>query len=240
VNLPNKYELLKSAGISSKTFDSLPRDVAFFIERCLILGIPNKSNCPFKPGDVVIKKGHNGNLISDSYGIVRKWVVTECPFGVVIGRIIAGKSKLGSEEVLNNPTKFNNHTIEMDQDYLDSLILDHASYDPFEKLSKSIAIRRKAAKYNKSISQRILTVDETVTFLCSLKQGDKIWSASTPLELTTNPNLDGVVFFKYKEPQGFLLIEGKGSELKTMSTAHIWGKLVTIKKPYSIWKVLQI
>jgi hypothetical protein len=182
---------LDSVNIDMSLYDALPNDIVNFIDNCINLGIPNESKCKYHPGDVVVKKQTSTNqVVADSYGIVRRWRVVACPFGIVVGQMLLGHNKLGSIEVLNHPAKTWSY-IEMDPSYVNSLILQDGSFDPCEELNSSIKKRRSAAKYNKSISVRIKDIEHSYKFAMSLSPGDKLWVARTPLELTVSPAVNG-------------------------------------------------
>ena len=227
-------------------YESLPADIVNFIDNCINLGIPNQSKCKFHPGDIVIKKHTSTKqVVADSYGITRRWKVITCPFGIVIGQMLVGKNKLGSLEVLNHPAKTWS-TIEMDPNYVNSLILQDQGFDPFEELNASVKMRRSAAKFNKSISIRLKDIEHGYRFITSLKIGDKLWAASTPLELTVSPWLLGDSILDISDisvPTGrditiaydLITIKIQSSSLSQHTNIRLFsliGQYVTTQEPY--------
>lgn len=185
--------ILISAGIDPEIYEELPRDVSHFIENCLILGIKNESTCMFNVDDIVIKRSTRTKaIIDDPYGVTRRWKVVACPFGLVVGRMLLGGSKLGAIEVLNHPGK-NWYSIELDPTYVGSILLQDDGFDPFDDIVVSVKKRRQVARHNRSISTKILNWEHAHSFIVGLSPGDRLWVANTPLELTTYPIHDGSI-----------------------------------------------
>lgn len=183
---------LNDVGVDQNLFWSIPSGCRQFIVNCLHYGVSNSVSLPFNKGDIVVLKFDlNNQILTDAYGVPLKWMYDKNVFGLVLGQRILGKTKsgykLGKLKVINSTRSC---SIELDPDYLDSIILN-TTYDPLTKKKCIAALKKKAVEYNRSISTYIASEEDAINYINSLSPGDKIWVAKNLIDLTTTP-----VFFE--------------------------------------------
>lgn len=234
-------ELIESAGVEYKVYCALSGDMRQFIDRCIGFGITNSAKTNFSVGDVVIKKLH-GSVVTDHYGIIRRWTVVAQPFGLLVGRMVTGKKELGNIDVLNYPGRIA-YSIELDPNYVSSLLLQN-EYNPDDEIKASIKKRRAAAKYNRSISVFIDGLKTALEFLAELKPGDTIWTARSALDLSINPTFDSCTVEGYLLPppgveEQMPVLVLTDERLVEYRVRHgLIGTYATTKQPYPISKIV--
>ena len=237
-------EAVRSAGVDAEIFDAMPMDVKRFFVNCAKLGVPNQAKSLYSVGDVLVKRSSSGSIMSDSYGVHRKWVVVAIHFGIVIGRAARGVRKLGRYEALNNPMVSLPYSLEMDPSYVDAILLDDDGYDPQERIATSAKAKQAAYRYNRSISRRMESSEDAAKFVRSLAPSDRVWIARYPLGLTVNPIMEGSRLIHIKSPidktapwdEVYLFSAPSGN--KALAAVSMVNLLVTTTEPYPIEKVM--
>jgi len=228
----------KSINIDHKTFTSLPRKVQEYIAMCVHCGIQNPQN-EFNKNDIVIRTfGLDDMIDSDPYGLSLKWSVVVCIYGLVVGRRVR-VGKLGSYEIVNS-LNIPNARAKIDPDYLNSIILQNEAFDPNEQRKENIKERKKASRYNKSISKKISSLSDVCDFLYSLEVGDTFYIARSYLKLTTSSRYL-IVKSKFN---GHAMIVADGDCQAylnydyTIRPREIVGRLVAMSEPYPLSKII--
>jgi hypothetical protein len=229
----------KSVDIDYRTFISLPRKVQEYIAMCAHCGIQNPQN-EFNKDDIVIRTFGAENMTdTDPYGVPLKWKVVSSIYGLVVGRKIR-TTKHGSCEIVNS-LNIPNAKAKIDPDYLNSLILQDETFDPSEQRKANAKEKRKASRYNKSISKPMTSIDVAAEFLSSLSTGDKFYVARSYLKLTTSSRL-----LMVKLPFNGHAVTVVDTDVVpvqfyfdySIRPLEILGKLVSTEEPYPLSRVI--
>lgn len=231
--------ILDSTDLDYKTYISLNASFRSYLCGCARYGISNPVS-KFKPGDIVVRR-LSKSLDRDAYGVPLKWLVISCAYGLIIGRRILGK-RFGRVEVVNDSMYVNRgDSVEVDPEYIDSLLLD-MQFDPNNQRNISIKLRRTASKYNKSISLKIKNADEAKDFFKKVSPGDTIYAAPSLIGLTCHPRrLLVMSLISLPELDIFGLIVKLPSQIEIeIRSGAVVNSYVTIKEPYPLSKIISV
>lgn len=228
----------KSIDIDYKTFISLPKKVQEYIATCVHCGIPDPKS-QFNKNEIVIRTFGLENIVdTDPYGVPLKWKVVASLYGLVIGRKIR-ITRLGGYEIVNS-LNIPNAKAKIDPDYLNSLVLQDDEFDPSKQRKENIKERRKASKYNRSISKKLSSINDACDFLQTLEIGDKFYVAKSYLKLTTSAR-----FFIVKSKFNRNIITVADADVHaylnydySIRPSEITGRLVTQSEPYPLSKII--
>ena len=105
--------------LSSKDFE--------FIRRCVAFDIPNLNTTGFSKGDYVIRRFKKSNAIEkNAKGSNIRYKIESIMFNMILARRVKGRNKYGILRSINSVSYF---AIEMDSEYLDSLIIGSDFFD---------------------------------------------------------------------------------------------------------------
>jgi hypothetical protein len=228
---------LEKSGLDYKTYISLNSSYRIYLSNCAKYGVTNPAPS-FATDDVVIRK-INKSLDTDAYGVAIKWKILICAYGLVLGRRILTK-RLGRIEVINDiNSTYHNVSVEIDPDLIENILLSSDEFDPNTDRNKSIKLRRRASKYNKSISQKITTIHEAENYFESLAEGDVIYCSPSLIGLTTHPRLFTVVkIVRTMKCIDYIIIRLKSSAEVSLKPRSILRCFIATQEPYPLSKIL--
>lgn len=128
-------ELLEKYGIDWADIQFLNTKDFEFVRRCVIFGIPNINTTGFSKGDYVVRRLKKSNCIEkNAIGVNVRYRVESVMFNMILARRVKGRNKYGTLRSINSLSSY--AAIEMDQQYLDSLIIGSEFFDEHAGQSK--------------------------------------------------------------------------------------------------------
>lgn len=228
---------LETCQIDYRTYINLSAYFRTYLFNCVKFGLPNPKTS-FGVGDIVIRN-INKTPETDAYGVAKKWKIVACAYGLIIGRRMLTK-RLGRIEVVNSIARSQHQiSVEVDPDFIDSVLLGDESFDPSSKLNKSLKIRKQASKYNKSISKKITSLSDAEIYFETLSEGDIVYSSSSLIGLTTHPRVFVVLkIVRTMKCIDYIVVRLKSSVEISIKPRSILKFFVTVREPYPLSKII--
>lgn len=105
-----------------------------FVRRCVTFGIPNNNTTGFSKGDYVVRKNkRSGSIEKNAKGSNIRYKVESVMFNMIMARRVRGRNKYGLLRSINSVSYV---AIEMDPEYLDSLIIGKEFFKEDSHLKK--------------------------------------------------------------------------------------------------------
>lgn len=234
-------ETLSENRMSYRDYSCLSKEIKSYIMYKEFL-----SNCQkttqIKSDDIVVRRSNSNNqLETDGYGSTLRWRVDAVVHGMVIGRRIL-LNGLGRPELINSP-EAHEHSVHIDPQYIDSIILGDRYYDPRKEMVETAKLKQQAYKHNKSISKKITTFESATEFLSSLKVGDRFRTSNTfvGLSLSSYHNHWEVVDILNEEHTIIVVVSEVGVPYTSLdlSPNNLTSCIATSKEPFPLESVIK-